>query len=242
MTESSLATFFERIYIINLASRQDRREEMQVELQKIGLSLSHPAVQLFAAVRPSVRGEWPSVGARGCFMSHLSVLKDAEAKGYRNILIFEDDVSFIKGFKDRIDVTLKALGMSRWDIFYGGYEAADRKYWILNNDPLNIIEPGVPLGTTHFVAFNRSVIEELRKYLDLMINRKCGDPKGGPMHVDGAYSWFRIENSKIVTIAAVPELGHQRSSRTDIHDLKWKDKIPILKSFVGVARKIRNFF
>jgi glycosyl transferase, family 25 len=58
------------------------------------------------------------------------------------------------------------------------------------------------------------------------------------MHVDGAYSWFRRQHPEVITLLAMPELGHQRSSRTDIHDLNWYDRSIVLRPLVSVLRRI----
>ena len=60
------------------------------------------------------------------------------------------------------------------------------------------------------------------------------------MHVDGAYSRFRADNPDVRTFVAMPELGYQRPSRTDIHALRWFDRLPIIKDAVQAARQIRG--
>ena len=236
-----LADFFDKIYVINLASRQDRRDEMQVELKKIGLSLTHPSVQLFTAVRPTEQGDWPSIGARGCFMSHLQVLQDAEHHGYENILILEDDIDFVKEFNLRFIEVNQILNRLNWDIFYGGYELFNQEIRSNNDSLLKTIDSTTSVGTTHFIAFNKTTLVLVREYLDVMISRKGGDPNGGPMHVDGAYSWFRTVYPQIITVIATPQLGYQRSSRTDIHDLGWKDQLPVVRRIMMILRKVKNF-
>lgn len=235
-----LADFFEKIYIINLASRQDRRDEMQVELQKIGLSFTHPNVKIFTAVRPKEKGDWTSIGARGCFMSHFQVLLDAERNGYENILILEDDIDFVKDFNLKFKEVGRILTTLKWSIFYGGYEISDKESYLNTDHPLKVIDSKNSVGTTHFIAFNKSSITKVREYLDKMMHRPGGDSLGGPMHVDGAYSWFRRENAETITVLATPELGYQRSSRTDIHDLSWKDTTPLIRNIVMMLRKIKN--
>jgi len=49
------------------------------------------------------------------------------------------------------------------------------------------------------------------------------------MHVDGAYTWFRRTHPTRRTWVALPELGHQRQSRTDIHPLRWYDRWPLVR-------------
>ena len=103
-------TVFDRIYVINVPTRTDRRREMQAQLYRVGTSLSAPGVHLFSAVRPSAAGGFTSVGARGCFVSHLGVLREAAPGHVGRLLILEDDLDFVRGFETR---------GSKWD--FGGY-------------------------------------------------------------------------------------------------------------------------
>jgi hypothetical protein len=79
-------------------------------------------------------------------------------------------------------------------------------------------------------------------YLNAMLARPPGSPNGGPMHVDGAYSWFRKDNPQYTTFVTVPAIGLQRSSRSDIAELSWYDRIPVLKQATGVLRRLKLSF
>ena len=59
------------------------------------------------------------------------------------------------------------------------------------------------------------------------------------MHVDGAYSRFRADNPTMSVFVAIPELGYQRASRTDIHSLKWFDRTPVVRALVQSIRRRR---
>src|SRR5829696_6763409 len=89
---------FQKIYVINLAARTDRRREMQEQFGRIGMRLDDPKVELFEAIRPDDADGFPSVGSRGCFLSHLGVLKRASASRLESILILEDDLNFADDF------------------------------------------------------------------------------------------------------------------------------------------------
>jgi len=39
---------------------------------------------------------------------------------------------------------------------------------------------------------------------------------------------------------AVPELGYQRFSRTDIHDLRWYDRVIGIRTLAAMVRSTRN--
>jgi glycosyl transferase, family 25 len=228
----NLAEQFEQIAVINLASRADRRREMAGELARVGLSLHSPPVKLFNAIRPHERAGFESVGARGCFLSHLEVLR--AAIGRRSLLILEDDLSFVADIVPAL-ARLPSRLPSDWGMFYGGYRIEAE----CTAAPLTLVAPRTSIGTTHFVAFNGAAIGAVVDYLQAILTRPPGHPEGGPMHVDGAYSRFRADTPDLHTYVAVPELGRQRASRTDIHDLRWFDRAPIVRVAVEHLRRRR---
>ena len=228
---------FQKIYVINLASRQDRRREMCDQLSRIGLSPEAGKAEFFDAVRPEVAGDFPSIGSRGCFLSHLGVLKDASARGFQTVLILEDDLNFVDTFRQRMAAIGERLRERDWSIFYGGYRV-DRTP---APDGLDCaaISSDEGVGTTHFVGVQGEVIPSLVRYLEAQLARPRGHPEGGPMHVDGAYCWFRRAHPEFITLLAVPQLGYQRVSRTDVHDLKWYDSTVGIRLAVSLVRRLR---
>jgi glycosyl transferase family 25 len=99
-----------KIVYINLDKRQDRRAEIESEFVRMGLS-----GERFQAIerRP---------GILGCGLSHLAVLKRAEAEGWENVLIFEDDFHFIVD-KDTFNqiITNFFSTISDWDVLMLSY-------------------------------------------------------------------------------------------------------------------------
>lgn len=234
-----LTDYFDQLYVINLPARSDRRKEMTAELRRIGLNFDHPRVQLFPAVCPDDAGPFPSIGARGCFMSHLGILNDASQSGYEKILLLEDDLNFVQDFTQRIEPLLDNLNETAWSVFYGGYRLPS-EVALKPADGLALIPHEIGIQTAHFVGLRGVAIGKAADYLTTMLGRQPGDPEGGPMHVDGAYSWFRKDNPELATIGACPELGYQRPSRSDIFLLGWKDKIPLVRGLVRRGRKLKN--
>lgn len=239
MNNSKFVDYFDKIYIINLESRADRRTEIEVELKKINLSITHPKIKLFKAIKPVATGEFPSIGARGCFLSHLGVLKDAKYNKYQRILIFEDDLDLNISFHKESDLVLNDLVTTDWDIFYGDYRIKDFSLKLTGNSKK--IDFDLSVGTADFIGFNGSVIDKLIDYFEVMMNRKGGDILGGPMHVDGAYTWFRKDNPNTCTIVATPKLGYQRSSASDIADFSWRKIIPFKKTIITFYKRLKRF-
>ena len=76
-------TRIDKIIYINLDHRTDRREEIEIELEEMGLTYER-----FPAIKDVS-------GAVGCCKSHLAVLKQARDQGYQNVLVLEDDFQFV---------------------------------------------------------------------------------------------------------------------------------------------------
>ena len=127
-------------------------------------------------------------------------------------------------------------------MFFPGYEFVDKPVFeqFESQSFLRKIVAETPVRCTHFVAFaGKENISAACAYLEAMLTREPGSPEGGPMHVDGAYSWYRNAYNKQTYIPSV-ELGYQRASQTDVHDLGWKDRFIGIRDVVSLIRKLKN--
>ena len=99
LTNISMSNYREQIdgiFYINLDHRTDRKEEIERELTRFDLKFERfPAIP-------------HKIGGVGCGTSHLEVIKLAKQRGYRNVLIFEDDIEFIVD-KETFDKNMQAL-------------------------------------------------------------------------------------------------------------------------------------
>jgi glycosyl transferase family 25 len=77
----------DRFFYINLDKRKDRMEEFLGEYKK--MNLPDDKLERFPAI---LNAKNPDLG---CLRSHLSVLKLAKERGYKFIVIFEDDFEFL---------------------------------------------------------------------------------------------------------------------------------------------------
>lgn len=227
--------YFPRVRIISLIERKDRRQAMMRDLARLGMKLGDGRCEFFPGFRPENPAGFESVGARGCFLSHLSILQRAEAESWPNALVFEDDLSFTKQFFEERDHLAESLKNRRWGFIYWGHIVEQP-----DTAPAELVPYTGPLRTTHFYAVNGWMIPRLRHYLEQVLTRPPGDPRGGPMHVDGAFSMFRAANPDVTTLLAVPSLGLQRSSRSDIAANSWFDRTPVLRDLATLARDTRT--
>lgn len=226
--------FFDRTYVINLPHRVDRRKEMAKELKKAGMPFTLGKVELFSAIRPESPGSFESIGYRGCFLSHLNVLKQARDKGLSNVLVMEDDLELRKDFKQYEETILRELREQDWDIVHFGY-CGDAN----NNDvsfPLLQQFSGEIIGS-QFYAVNAKSFDRLIDFFETLLDRPAGHPDGGPMSPDGVLNIFKWQHPSINRLIAVASFGGQRSSRSDVSE-KWFDSLPMLQSLVGLLRKL----
>lgn len=199
------------IYVINLPERLDRREQTLVELESVDLLGDGSKVQFFPAVKPQDAGPFESLGAHGCFLSHVQVMAQALADGHERVLILEDDVEFTAQWTEYDAQIAQKLAAKDWGALYLGYldkSAAESDFsWV---------PPHAELQGTHCIAWSRKSLEVAVPYLQAMYTRPAGDPEGGPMPIDGAFNWLRRQHPEQLSLMALPPLATQRSSRSDI--------------------------
>lgn len=205
---------FDRVRIINLKHRTDRRAEMQGELRRLGAG-HDPRVAFFDACRFDEAGTFSSIGARGVYHSHLAILEDAATHG-ASVLILEDDVDFTATARD-------AVLPDDWQIFYGGHYAT-------TPDDLHRSD----IIGAHCMGFRADVVPRLAAYLRELLGRADHPP------VDGAYVWFRRAHPGLVTHFALPPIADQRPSRTDIASLRFFDRWRGLREVAGFARSSKR--
>lgn len=228
---------FQRIYIINLPSRTDRRHAVLADLAAAGIAADDSRLRIFPGVRPDDAGVFPSRGAHGCYLSHLGVLRAAIADDLDNVLILEDDLALEPAARLPQPQLVDVLREGNWDFAYPGHiedsgDLSARPAWQVTDRPL---------VCAHFYGLNRRILPVLAAYLEDCMARPDGHPDGGPMHVDGAYTMFRQRNPEVVTLICMPSLGGQRSSRSDIYANRWFDRLPVFREAAGLARTAINY-
>jgi glycosyl transferase, family 25 len=227
---------FGQVRVVNLIERPDRRREMENQFKRIGAV--GPNVSFFDARRPRDAGEFPSLGARGCFESHFEILREAHAKGVDSVLVMEDDFDFTRDGCRRAAALFEQLGQTKWDIFYGAHLLAPAERRELARVPFD-----EPVLTASFVAFHSRVLTAIIDFLGAIANRPSGSPEFGPMHVDGAYTVFRQMHPRVLTFAAFPPLGQQRHSRPEITPSDMLlDQLAATRAIASALRAAFNWF
>jgi glycosyl transferase, family 25 len=235
----ALLDTFAAIRVINLKSREDRRREVASEFARLGLAIDGHKIRFHTVSRFDFADPFPSVGAKGCFHSHLAVLEEARLKGFENVLILEDDCDFTGSIEDTLECALNALRAEDWALFFGGHEelACDQS----DPEPIQQFRPGSWVQGTHFIAVQRKAIELIVPFLHEEIEKLATDPTGGSRGIDAAYCHFGVRFSDLHYFAAWPKLAYQRPSRTDISDPSVFDRLPIMKLFTAPARQLKRY-
>lgn len=226
--------YFDRVYIINLAERTDRRAEMLEELAQAKIELKQGHVEFFPAIRAKEKGEFPTLGARGCFHSHLECWKKAKAEGAKTVLVIEDDLQIAPRFVVDEHRLVEQLQSLPWDIVYFGH-ALDTP----SDQPSELVPFDGGIILAHFYGLNEAYRDQLIEFFEQAAVRRGGHPDGGPMYPDAGINFYRAKNPGSRTLVARPNLGTQRSSRSDVTP-KWHDRVVGLKSLVGLARRVKR--
>lgn len=103
----------DKVFIINLEHRKDRRDQIIKELKRVGIE----NYEFFKAIKPTEEmihiwhpqflnpiPKWYEalgndhtkyrIGSLGCMLSHLEIIKKCIENNYENVLILEDDTMF----------------------------------------------------------------------------------------------------------------------------------------------------
>jgi len=235
---TALIDYFDRAYIINLPDRADRRRAVRKAFNSVGIVIPSQKVRFYSAVRPAEKGDFYALGARGSFNSHREVLKLAAADGLRNVLVFEDDVAFRWFPEDLLASIVSGLSQKDWDVVYFGY--LEPRSTNLKG-PL-AAWPDATLGG-HCYAVNGHFFKTMIGYMDECEVRPRDHPLGGPMSRDGVYNHIRQVIPNVRVLLCIPGLAFQRSSRTDISEVRFFDRIlwmrPALSFLRGIKTKLR---
>ena len=104
-------------HLINLKTRPDKLAKATKELAKVGIV---PGV--YQAVKPLDKGSFTSLGQRGCYESHMAVLKkisEEEGFAYNDVFaVAEDDIIIGDRFVRNFDLVLRLFKNANVDLLY----------------------------------------------------------------------------------------------------------------------------
>jgi hypothetical protein len=229
-----IADYFDRIYVINLPERTDRRKRVTRELRAARFDVHSDKIRFYPGVRVSDAGGFMSAGLRGCFLSHYQVIKEARDAGLSKILVMEDDLVIKPEFRRSEDGLVRALEAKAWGFVYLGHVLPTMK-----QEKSEVFqEYSGPVLLAHFYGIHSAIYDRLLEHMHGVLTWPRYDPRGSRISPDGAFSMFRQLNPDIRTLVARPSLGEQGSSASDIMP-HWFDKIGWLRPGLNLARKVK---
>jgi hypothetical protein len=183
-------------FYINLNRRTDRREEIEAECRKMGISIERfPAIEHWFA-------------GFGCLQSHLAVLKLARERGYPTATIFEDDFQFLVS-KDEFEEVLSKVP-DNFDVLMLSYNLFKAQQY---NDTFGkVIEVQSASGYIVHNRFYDKLIANLQEAVVLFGNNLSR--AGFDVYINDQY-WKRLQPSAN-WLYSLKRIGLQRPSYSDL--------------------------
>jgi GR25 family glycosyltransferase involved in LPS biosynthesis len=204
-----LENFFELSFCINLKERTDRWEECQEEFEKI-----HFYPERFEAIKDKN----PVIG---CLKSHIEILKIAKQEN-KNVLIFEDDVSFINTETHIVEKALDELYNLDFCLFYLGGNILKPFYQITNH-----LAKLTHCQSTHAYSCSKKYVPMVLDFLEKNI-----------YYVDCLYSDYIVPSTPC--FVTVPLIATQRTSYSDIEHREMTYDVPIQRYWDNLVRLPKN--
>ncbi len=157
---------FDKIYCINLPSRKDRWQNCLLQFAKY--NISNNLEKFDGIVYNDSYFNRKQNAQLGCWFSHYTVLKHAQAMHYNNILILEDD--FIFNIEPE-DLNLKLTRCvnelpENWDLFYlGAYFVKGYDYEAKVNYSNNLYKANTAF-CAHSICYSKSGIDKIIRYME----------------------------------------------------------------------------
>lgn len=211
----SLNDYFPKLYVINLDRRPDRYQEVMSEFKKINATVERISGTDGKTLPITRRGMMP--GAYGLLLTHIELIENALSKNYENILIFEDDVTFVDNFNLIFNERIEFLP-NDWDFLYLGGNH------ILHVNGFNLItgDRNFKVTKENYKTLNYELCKTPCTYCAhaLVINSKIYKrildtiQKNPSQPIDNIYYIIQMEGCNAYTF--LPSLAIQRPSFSDI--------------------------
>ncbi len=152
--------YFDKIFVVSLDRKPEKFFKVKDKLDRLGIKFER-----FSAIdglylefdtsnfKPG-NGMIENQFALGCLMSHLEIIKISKSRGYKKILIFEDDILISKDIK----LTIQNLkDIKSWKLLYFG---SSQYNWDVEFFEDNFYKSKKSLGTFAY-AIDHSIYDEL---------------------------------------------------------------------------------
>ena len=222
----------DRIFIINLEYRKDRKQFQEKQIKKYNLQ----NVEFFKGIVPNIEkdeiNKWNKEycyqvrnsvypgkflnyqkGCLGCLLSHYLIMKIALERGYNKILILEDDAEIIDDIK-KFETYSKQLDHQYDMLYLGGNLVGDENLAYRIDENLAKLHA---CKTTASYVIHSSAYDYI---LDTYDNIDWKDPWNWSQQNEGRYNidkWYATSlQSRNKTYGVYPCLAEQRDSFSDL--------------------------
>ena len=235
-SDATLSSLFGAALVINLPERNDRLRLIQAEFK----AARWDNVRVVPGITFDDPAGFPFKSWRGCFHSHLTCLKIADAENLDSVLILEDDLTLTSALPRVMPSIIAAAKSLPWDFLYFGHEESGNiPRASRTTKRITFERPTKEFIQAHFYAVRKRIIPRLIAHFERLANGQSGDDDFGPMLPDGAYNTFRRHNPDVQTFISNPKVGWQGSSRSDITPRSF-DGIQSLRPLISVSRRIKR--
>lgn len=170
---------WDKIFVINLARREDRKKQMEEFFTKSNIPQSqYEFIEAYDGLNPSILTRYQEIkklnpsnsiitpGHFACLLSHLKVIQIAKSRGYKSIMVLEDDVN--TGEPDLM-AKLHSIQVPKYDMIYLGGIMSKKKHfttgWAYSNGTNIMGAYGYMLSHSIFDTI-LSGLEDLDDYID----------------------------------------------------------------------------
>jgi len=178
--------YVDNIYLINMDKDKKRLKAITKECDNLnikferfpGVNVNNLSKNILDKYIPKEIQKYRTNGMIGCGLSHLFVWKDAINKNYKNIVVFEDDISFTDDFNEYFLNVIKEVPED-YDILYLGYKDT------ICDPPEDcsynyVYKPYFPLHTHAMIISNKglkklvNIINKIDYHIDWLIAGNIG--------------------------------------------------------------------
>lgn len=144
-TMSNPFDFFDKIYYINPDVNLDRKLEIEKEFEKYNIKAERfPGITLTLEQSDIMTKNGCTMSAnpedftylaavRGVTLSHLNTIFLAKYQKFKNVLIFEDDITFTDNILEELSKCIEDLKQRDWDMFILGCNPVEPFYQVTDN-------------------------------------------------------------------------------------------------------------
>lgn len=199
----------DKLYYINLDKRKDRRQHIEQNVLPF-INISSDLIQRIPAVDHTSYNLISQRGA-GCSLSHISIWRDAIAKGYKKIIIMEDDFELLGNGAKMNDVLGKLESMN-FSICNLGYNNISP----LVNTHLEGFYRCNNIQTTSCYVANVEFLKVVLPHIEQATQRLMNGESYQKNAIDQAWKIFQNREDWIVS----ERVGKQKGSISDIEQRK----------------------